>query len=164
MHVSVCLHVCMCDVCVCVCVFEHAHMYACTHSFLCMPPNCRVQERMLDPLELKLQRVGSHCEGAQIEPWSLKGQQVLLTTMPALQLLGWILSKGTLSLINSSLRHFKRKTCVFVSVFYPGCLGLFFGKSFLSRGIWREKTEVTEWRIGERPSASSCRLDRWIDF
>lgn len=123
MHVSVCLNVC----CVtCVCVFENAHMYACTHSFLCMPPNRRVQERMLDPLELKLQRVGSHCEGAQMEPWSLEGQQVLLTTMPALQLLGWILSKGTLSLISSSLRHFKRKTCVLVSVFYPGCWGLFF--------------------------------------
>lgn len=141
----------MCDVCVCVC------------SFLCMPPNRWVQERMLDPLELKFQRVGSHCEGAQMEPWSLEGQQVLLTTTLAHQLLGWILSKGTVSLFSFSLRHFKRKTCVVVSVFYGGCLVLYFGKSFLSQGIWEEKTKVTEWRIGERSSSRQLQV-RQMDW
>lgn len=72
--------------------------------------------------------------------------------------LGWILSKSTLSLFNFSLGYFKRKACVFVSVFYPGCLGLYFGKSFLSRGIWQEKTKVTEWRIGERSSARQLQV------
>ena len=69
----VCVLSCLC-VCVCVCV-----------CIIWMPGAHGGQKRTLDPLELKLLMVVSHHVEPRIQAGPLQEQQVLLTTLPTLQ-------------------------------------------------------------------------------
>lgn len=135
------------------CVCQHAGMHTCVYALILVHVSTHcIQKRVLDPPALKLQRVGSHCEGAPMETWSSEmaassSNHWAITAAPLLDF-----KYRYLICYSTSLADISKGKLVWLSV--SAILGSWcYALENRSQGIRAENTKVAERWIGERPSA-----------